>query len=139
MTKFFKPLPLLLFLIVSYSLTAQVSKPVQFSFSANHDDSGAFISIKAKIADNIRLFSIEKKTAEDVFFSRVEFDSSAGQYLKDSLTELGNVKTSHEAAAGGKEVRYFSDSVEWRQKLNISSNDSTRIKGKVTWLAANGD
>ena len=73
-----------------------------------------------------------------MFFSQVQFDSSARKHLKDSLIELGNRKTSNEAAAGGTAVRYFTDSVEWRQRLNISSNDSTRIKGKVTWLAGNG-
>src|SRR4051794_37323939 len=119
MIKLFKPFLLLLFYFVSHSLTAQVSKHVQFSFSGNRDHSGAFISIKAKIADKVQLFSTKKKSPDDAFISSVEFDSSAKRYLKDSLVELGQLKTETNAAAGA-EVRFFLDSVEWRQRLNIS-------------------
>src|SRR4051812_10345353 len=113
MTTFFKSLLLLLFAIVSYNVTAQVSKHVQFLFSGDRDPSGPFISIKARIADSTRLFSINKKTSEEVFVSAVRFDSSATRFLKDSLVELGQLKTGREAAANGEEVRYFTDSVEW--------------------------
>lgn len=138
MTKFCKPFSLLLLFFISHTLTAQVSKHVQFSFSGNRDEKGAYISVKAKIADKVRLFSAKKKSADDVFISLVEFDSASKKYVKDSLVEIGDLKTAMNPDAG-QEVKYFSDSVEWRQRLNISQNDSVKIKGTVTWLAGVND
>ncbi|WP_297816503.1 cytochrome c biogenesis protein CcdA [Segetibacter sp.] len=111
---------------------------MQFSFSGNRDEKGAYISVKAKIADKVRLFSAKKKSADDVFISLVEFDSASKKYVKDSLVEIGDLKTAMNPDAG-QEVKYFSDSVEWRQRLNISQNDSVKIKGTVTWLAGVND
>src|SRR4051812_11695618 len=119
MTKLFKPFSLFIFIVVSYNLTAQVNKHVQFSFSGSRDEKGAFVSIKARIADTAHLFSTKRSSPDDVFVSSVEFDSAARKYLKDSLAELGQVKTAPNSVAEGTEVRYFSDSVEWRQRLNI--------------------
>ncbi|MEJ7683559.1 MAG: hypothetical protein WKG06_38020 [Segetibacter sp.] len=76
-------------------MTAQELKPVQFSFSSNRDASGqAFISIKAKIVQGLILYSAKRKLPDEVFVTSVDFDSTAKQYLKDSLIESGNVKTS---------------------------------------------
>jgi thiol:disulfide interchange protein len=138
MIKFFKPFSLLLFFLISHTLTAQVSKHVQFSFSGNRDEKGAYLSIKAKVSDKVQFFSTKKKSADDAFISSVDFDSSGKKYIKDSLIEIGQLKTAMNAAAG-QEVNYFSDSVEWRQPLNISANDSAKIKGTVTWLASFND
>ncbi len=133
-----KPILFLISFFISYNIVAQVSKPVQFSFSADRDANGAFVSIKAKIADKVQLFSTKKRSPDNAFISSVEFDSSAKRYLKDSLSELGQLKTASIAAAAA-EVSYFLDSVEWKQRLNISSTDSAKIKGTVTWLAAFGN
>lgn len=139
MIQLFKPFLFFLFIVVSYSLTAQVNKHVQFSFSTNRDADGAFVSIKAKVADTVKLFSIKKSASDDAFISAVEFDTSATRYLKDSVVELGNVKTAPNPAATGTAIRYFDDSVEWRQRLTISPADSAKIKGTITWLASLGN
>jgi thiol:disulfide interchange protein len=138
MMKFFKTLSLILFFFVSQHLAAQVSKHVQFSFGADRDQNGAFVSIKAKIPPKVQLFSAKKKSADDAFISQVEFDSSVRKLLKDSIIEIGQLKTAKNSAAGA-EVRYFEDSVEWRQHLNLSPKDSAKIKGTVTWLAGLGN
>lgn len=139
MTKIFRlSLLLTLFFFLFKNLTAQVSKHVQFSFSGDRDDKGAYVSIKAKIGDKVQLLSTIKKSADDPFISLVDFDNSATPFLKDSIIELGQVKTALNAAAG-TELKFFTDSVEWRQRINISSKDSAKIKGTVTWLAAFGD
>lgn len=123
----------------SLTMTAQVTKPVQFSFSANRDASGqAFVSIKAKVADDVKVFSVKKTSADDAFVTAVDFDSASKRYLKDSLKEMGNIETSLDSVTGGSELRFFSDSVEWKQLLNISSDDSATIKGTVTWLGSRG-
>jgi thiol:disulfide interchange protein DsbD len=130
---------LALCIFFSLLITAQVKQPVQFNFSAERDASGAaYLRVKATIADGVKLFSITKKSPDDAFLTTVSFDSSSVKYLKDSLLELGNVQTSTDSATGGSAVRFFIDSVEWKQPLTIGVADSARIKGTVTWLAKTG-
>ena len=133
---------LLLFtaLIFCIPSTAQDKQPVQFTFLALRDASGkANIIIKAKVSDGAKLLSIKKQQADDVFISAVGFDSTSSKYLLESLLEQGNVQKAADAAAGGATIAYFADSVTWVQQLSINSNDSTVIKGSVTWLAKQGD
>ncbi|MGI8636766.1 MAG: protein-disulfide reductase DsbD family protein, partial [Segetibacter sp.] len=111
---------------------------MQFSFVAKHEGNEAFVRIKAKIPEKVQLFSIQKKSPEDAFVSSVEFNSASKRYLKDSLIEIGKIKTGFNSAAKA-EVRFFTDSVEWKQKVQIPTGDSIKIRGTVTWLAASGD
>lgn len=138
MIRIFRVVLVAVFTFIIQHSTAQVSKHVQFSFSGSRDDKGAYVSIKAKIADNVQLFTSKKQTPDDAFVSLIEFDSSAQKYLKDSVEELGQLKTVINAAAG-EDVRFFTDSIEWRQRLNVGENDSAKIKGTVTWLGSIGD
>ncbi|MDQ6813474.1 MAG: thioredoxin family protein [Bacteroidota bacterium] len=138
MIKIFNSFLPLFFLFFIQTITAQVSKHVQFSFSANRDQKGAYVLIKAKIAPTVQLFSTKKKSADDSFISTIEFDSSARHFLKDSLVEVGRLQSAMNTFAG-QQVKYFSDSVEWRQPINISEKDSVKIKGTVTWLASVGN
>jgi thiol:disulfide interchange protein len=128
---------LLITLFVSLIVTAQDTQPVQFVFKSERDAAGAFISIKASVAKGV-LFGLQK-SKDDVFVSAVHFDSSSVKFLQDSLQEKGNVLTSADAATGGATVRYFKDSVEWLQRLNLKSTDSAIVKGNVTWLARDGE
>lgn len=140
MSKFYTSFFLLFSFISLNTITAQETKPVQFSFSSDRDASGqAFVLIKAKIANDVKVFSAKKKFPGDVFVTSVDFDSTSKQYLKDSLQEAGNLKTSRDSSTDGSEIRFFSDSVVWKQLLNISANDSAKIKGTVTWLGSRRD
>ena len=133
---------LLLFTAIIFCIpsTAQDKQPVQFTFLALRDASGkANIIIKAKVSDGAKLLSVKKQQADDVFISAVGFDSTSSKYLLENLLEQGNVQQAADAAAGGATIAYFTDSVTWVQQLSITSNDSTVIKGSVTWLAKQGD
>jgi thiol:disulfide interchange protein len=140
MLKTFRTLFLILGFFTSIIATAQDKQPVQFSFLAVRDAAGqAYVSIKAKVSDSVRLFSAKRQSGDEVFVSSVIFDTSARHYIKDSLAELGNLKTAKDASTGGVAVRYFDDSVEWRQPLSISKTDSATIKGSVIWLVKQGE
>ncbi|HEX8461173.1 MAG TPA: hypothetical protein VF623_07075, partial [Segetibacter sp.] len=135
MGNFYRSVFLVFILFASQSLIAQVD-PVQFSFKGERDDKGqAFISIKAKIASGAGLFSAIKKSADDVFVSSVVFDTVSHKFLKDSLQETGSLQFVTDSATGGVPVGFFKDSVEWKQLLNLPVQDSTTIKGMITWLA----
>lgn len=140
MIQFLKGFFFVIVFLISLTLTAQDIKPVQFNFLANRDASGqAFISIQAKVAPGAQLFSIKRKLPDDAFFTAVDFDSSAKRYLKDSIIELGNVKTSLDSATGSMAVRFFIDSAEWQQPLSLNKSDSAVIKGTIIWLARQGN
>ncbi len=140
MFKFYTSFFLLFSFLILNTITAQETKPVQFYFSADRDASGqAFVSIKAKVANNVKVFSAKKKLPDNAFVTSVDFDSTSKRYLKDSLQEIGNLQTSVDSATGGSEMRFFSDSVVWKQLLNISASDSAKIKGTITWLGNRGN
>lgn len=129
----------LLALFFSPFIVAAQDAPVQFSFSGGREASGkAFVAIKAKV-NRGQLFSVKKMAGDEVFISSVAFDSTARRYIKDSLQEIGRLQTAVSDAAGGLVVRYFQDSVQWYQPLELPSTDSTVIKGSVTWMALEGD
>jgi thiol:disulfide interchange protein len=139
MARFFKAFLFITGLFISFIITAQEIKPVQFIFSADRDSSGqAFVLIKAKVANDFTIFSAKKKSADDAFITAVGFDSASTRYLKDSLKETGNLQVSIDSTAGESEIRFFSDSVEWKQLLTVSLNDSAKISGTVTWLGKRG-
>ena len=129
-----KAVSFLLLFLSSITIAAQDTLPVHFSFSAERDAfNNAFVSIKAKLTKG-HLFSAVKKTPDDVFVSSINFDTSATKYVKDSLQELGNLQTKADESTGGLEARFFADSVEWKQPLNIAATDSAVIKGSVVWM-----
>ncbi len=126
-------------LLITLHITAQV-KPVQLSFYGGRNAKGqAFIDIKAKLADSIQLFSAIKKSPDDAFISSIEFDSSSKKYIKGDIEEKGILKSYKDAADGGREIRYFEDSLVWHQTLNINVTDSGIVKGIITWLGKQGD
>ncbi|MDB5192709.1 MAG: cytochrome c-type biosis protein DsbD, protein-disulfide reductase [Segetibacter sp.] len=140
MNKFFKVFLFLVAFFTLQNITAQVAKPVQFNFSAIREDKGdAYLIIKASINSGAQLFSAIKKTPDDPFISSIVFDTSVTKYIRDSIVEIGNLKTLNDSTTGGIEARYFTDSVVWKQKLNVLSNDSAVIKGSVAYLAKVGD
>ncbi|HEX8331729.1 MAG TPA: cytochrome c biogenesis protein CcdA [Segetibacter sp.] len=115
-------------------------KLVQFSFNAERTGKDvAVITIKAKVKPGVQLFSIKKQTADDAFITSITFDTASLKYLKDSLQEKGNLQTSVDSAAGGATIRYFTDSVEWQQRISLAETDSAVIKGTISWLAKVGD
>ncbi len=126
-------------LLITLYITAQV-KPVQLSFYGGRDAKGqAFIDIKAKLGDSIQLFSAIKKSPDDAFVSSIEFDSSSKKYIKGDLEEKGSLKSYKDATDGGKDIRFFTDSIIWHQPLNLKATDSGLVKGTITWLGKQED
>ncbi len=140
MIRFYRTFFSLLVLFIALNVTAQETSPVQFSFSSlrNAGDK-AIVSIKTKVSHRSRLYSAKKNHPDEVFISSVVFDTAAKAFIKDSLLELGKVRSSKDSVTGDLAVRYFTDSAEWQQPLNIADKDSAIIKGSVVWLARQGE
>ena len=138
MKKLYSVFLILVTLFSSNILNAQDKTPVHFTFSANRNAANqAYISIRAKV-DSGKLFSVKKISAEDVFISSVNFNTASLKFIKDSLQEIGNLQTGADDATAGAVVKYFKDSVEWRQPLLIKAGDSAIIKGTIIWMVQQG-
>lgn len=130
-----KKLLVSLFIIFALTLhlSAQEVKPVHFNFTTFRDADGqAFVSIKVNVAKGFGLFSTQQKKA-DALITNINFDSSAKKLIKDALQENG---TKVIASATDSSLLIF-DSIEWKQKIDVSKKDSVVIKGVVNWLTFN--
>lgn len=129
---------LLLFSFYFYQ-AAQGQNPVQFRFSQEQTSGNeVLIKIKAAVPQGAQLFSVKKFSDDAPINTQINFDSSANYILKDSLIEKGSLQESSEADFNNTTVSFFSDSVEWQQKLQLQA-DSTFVKGTIAYfLKMNG-
>ena len=125
---------------LSISLAAQVKPPVQFSFDKQDKGNGEFVlKIKALPARGVQLFSIQKIDGDLPVNSSIGFDTAIIKYLKDSLTEAGSLKTSPDPALNNVVIKFYTDSVEWLQKIKLAAGDSIRVKGNISYYYKKGE
>lgn len=111
---------------------------LSFSYAKNRiNDNEVLLTIKAKVQQPVKLYSVVQKTTDGVF-STISFDSSANTLLKGSLEEKGSVKTEKDQTLNTT-VYFFTDSVSWQQKINLPKTDSTVVKGNLTFFYKKGD
>jgi thiol:disulfide interchange protein len=137
MSRFYR-IFLFLFSIYFYQ-AAQGQNPVQFRFSQEATSGNeVLIKIKASIPDGAHLFSINKFSEDAPIHTQINFDSSANYVVKDSLAEKGATQQTPEPDFNNTVVSFFSDSVEWQQKLQLQA-DSSIVKGTIAYfLKSNG-
>ncbi|MDN3657779.1 cytochrome c biogenesis protein CcdA [Ferruginibacter paludis] len=122
------------------AITAQDQQPVQFSFSKEEKGKGEFIlHIAAKPSPGIKLFSIKKISAELPVNTAIQFDSTVQNYLADSIVEKGHMQTKNDAALNNAAIHFYTDSVEWLQKVKLNSGDSIRIKANINYYYEKGE
>lgn len=129
----------LLLFLSAFVIYAQDSAAIKFSYSQQRiSDNEVALTITAKVAQpGVKLFAIQK-TDEDPVYSLVHFDTSATRYLKDSVTEKGNIVKETDPLLQ-MEVQSVSDSVQWTQVVNIAANDSAIVKGTIAYMYKNGE
>ncbi|MDQ6763866.1 MAG: thioredoxin family protein [Bacteroidota bacterium] len=124
-------------LLLANNLFSQDSL-VHFDFSKERLNSQeVLLKFKARIPQGIELFSLQK-SPDDPLYSNINFDSSDKHLLKDSLTTKGKEHNEYDSLVQAS-VRFFSDSVEWTQKVRASVTDSFLLKGSVTYMYKNGE
>lgn len=126
---------LLFFSATSYS---QDSSLVQFQYSTQRlNDSTVVLSIKGHFPKEIKLYALQR-SPDDALYSSVSFDSSEKKLLKGSVVEMGMARKAIDSSLQS-EVHYFTDSVEWQQKISASPTDSFLVKGAVNYLYQKGE
>ena len=137
MTPITRLFALFIFLILSGNAFSQDSSAIKFSYDTQRlNDQEVLISIKGKIAPGIKLFALQKSEG-DVLYSSIQFDSSVHKLLKDSVEAKGNQQMKFDSSLQS-EVSFFTDSVEWQQKLKASLTDSFLVKGNVSVMYQKG-
>lgn len=120
--------------------SAQDIQPVQFSFDKVKTAEGEFeLKIKAKPSAGVQLFSIEKISSDLPVNTVISFDSAAKIFLKDSIKENGVPKSVKDAALNNAIIKFFTDSVEWVQKIKLNKGDSIRIIGSINYYYKKGE
>lgn len=131
-----------LVLFISLFLTAFTSssqdKPVTFSVQQEGKGDEYILKIKALIKEGSKLYSIKSFGAEAPICTQINFDSTAKGFLKDTILEAGTAKTEADPSFNVN-VTYFSDSVEWQQKLDLAGIDTAIISGTVAYFVKSGE
>ncbi|MBC7689356.1 MAG: thioredoxin family protein, partial [Aquabacterium sp.] len=131
---------LTLFLLLSIKLLAQDKPPVQFYFEKENAGNGEFVlKIKAVASAGVKLFSIKKIQGDLPVNTTINFDSAVLKYLKDSVAESGKIQTGTEAALNNTAISFYTDSVQWLQKIKLTKGDSIRIKGRINYYYKKGE
>ena len=118
------------------SLNAQ--DPVSFSYSKERTNGEEVVlSIKAAVKPGIKLYAVQQNSP-DAVNSSIVFDSAYSKYLQGSIIEKINPKTEKDATLN-TEVKFFSDSTFWQQKVKVNATDSVLLKGTISYMYKEGD
>ncbi|MEO8961063.1 MAG: cytochrome c biogenesis protein CcdA [Ginsengibacter sp.] len=138
MTRFIRLAVFLLLIFFAREAVSQDSSAVKFSYHTERlNDSAVILSISGKIAPGIKLFALQK-SPDDVLYSTIHFDSSAPLQLKDSLIQKEKIQNAIDPSLQTN-VYYFTDSVEWQQKIKALPTDSFLVKGTISYMYQKGD
>ena len=131
MTRFTRLFVFFLLLFVTGNALSQDSSAVKFSYNTQRvNDHEVLVSIKGKIAPGIKLFALQK-SAEDLLYSSIQFDTSIQKQLVDSVESNGREQKMFDTSLSS-EVYFFTDSVKWQQKVKANLSDSFLVKGNVS-------
>ncbi len=137
MTRFTRLFVFFLLLFVTGNALSQDSSAVKFSYNTQRvNDHEVLVSIKGKIAPGIKLFALQK-SAEDLLYSSIQFDTSIQKQLVDSVESNGREQKMFDTSLSS-EVYFFTDSVKWQQKVKANLSDSFLVKGNVSIMYQKG-
>lgn len=124
---------------MSLTIAAQ-EQPVQFNFNKVDIGKGEFIlNITAKPAPGIKLLSIQKLSGSLPVNTVISFDSVIQKYLLDSITETGKPVTEKDTALDNATIKFYTDSLQWTQKIKLNPGDSIRIIGNINYYYKKGE
>lgn len=128
----------LLLIFFAGEVFSQDSLVVKFSYHTHRlNDSEVVLSVKGKIAPGIKLFALQQ-SPDDILYSSIRFDSSAPLQLRDSLIQKEKIQDAIDPSLQSK-IYYFTDSVEWQQKIMALPSDSFLVKGTISYMYQKGD
>jgi len=128
---------ILFLMLIAGNVFSLDSSAVKFSYNLQRiNDSEVVLSIKGKIPPGVKLFALQKSAA-DIMYSSIHFDPSVASRLNDAVFQKEKIQTEKDAALQS-DVHFFTDSVEWKQKIIASLSDSFLLKGNVSYMYQQG-
>jgi len=121
-----------------FSLKAQDVNPVSFSYAkerTNNDE--VLLTIKAVVKPGIKLYAVQQND-HDVIGSSIVFDTVFSKRLNGAVAEKSEPKAEKDVMLNA-EVKYFTDSASWQQKVKVNAADSILLKGTISYMYKEGD
>lgn len=124
-------------LLVFAVLTQTFAQNPQVAFSAKRiSDSTVDFKVAVKIPTGAKLFSIQKKTEDDLH-STLTLDTSLVQYTHANAIEDGKLQKEQDTDIQAA-TQFYTDSVNIHQILSIPSDKDIRVKGSFSWMIKQG-
>ncbi len=139
MFRIFKPLTAFCLSLLFFTASRAQDKPVTISIQKEGKGDEYILKIKASIKSGSKLYSVKNFGEDAPINTQINFDSAAQKILIDSLTETGTAQTETDVTFNNTPVTFFTDSVEWRQKINLSKADSVLVKGTIAYFVKTGE
>lgn len=139
MLRILKPLTAFCLSLFFLTVSRAQDKPVVFSIQNESAGDGAIIKIKATVKPGNKLYSIKSFGADAPINTQISFDSATQKLLQDSLTETGAAQTETDVTFSNARVTFFTDSVAWQQKIDLSGADSITLKGRIAYFVKSGE
>lgn len=126
-------------LFFTLTIAAQDIPPVQFGFNKVDNGKGEFtLTTTAKPDSGIKLFSVQKISGNLPVNTVISFDAAIKKYLKDTLIETGKLQTEKDASLDNTVIKFYTDSLQWTQKIKLNVGDSIRITGTINYYYKKG-
>lgn len=135
MKKFKLPaLPIILLLLTSLSVAAQIQEPVKWHYQLN--ESGEII-FKATVEEGWHLYDMNLPEGGPISTS-FEFEEIIGAELNGKIATSSKITSQYDEMFG-MEVRWFSENPLFTQKITILDKDKFRISGVIEYMSCNDD
>jgi hypothetical protein len=133
----YKYLLLLIFLQMSFSLSAQVLSPVKWSFSVNKiSNVESELIFTATMDKGWHLYSQDIPEGGPIP-TTFHIEKGMGFFLTGKVTEPKAIEVFDKQF--DMKVMYFSNNVEFRQKVKVISAKPVEVKGYVEYMCCNDE
>ena len=127
-------LSIILCLLMTTSLFAQIEQPVKWSFRAEQKDKEATLIIKATVEKGWHVYSQDIPPGGPIP-TTFKFNANKNYTLSGKVTEPKAEEIFDQNFE--MKVKFFENSAEFRQKIKLTSNKSFKITGSVEAMACN--
>lgn len=124
-------------LVSSLFVFAQDSSHIKFNYNQKRiNENEVELTITAHTEPGVKFFALQK-SPDDIAYSKIQFDSAASKYVKDSIIEKANIVKEKDAILQAN-MAVIADSVQWVQRVNINAKDTALIKGNIVYMYKKG-
>ncbi len=125
-------------LCVVVTAAAADTTDIRFEYKKERtSEKEVILSVVVHLAPGVKLYAKQQSDA-DLLYSNILFDTAASKFYSGGVTEHGKKQSEHDASVNA-DVHFFTDSVKWQQKINLTAGDSLLTKVHLNYLYKNGE